>query len=175
MATPELIDQFKGRWFFLSNFAPSPIVWEQPPYGVQTFGGVEHRLPRLVYPSVEHAYQAAKSTDLGVRFSIANVSDPAEAKRRGWNLPGPLRKGWRQVRVQVMGELIRTKFAPWSELAWDLVETGSARLVEGNSWHDNFWGDCRCGHTPRCAAPGENYLGETLMMWRNHLIKNGGK
>jgi predicted NAD-dependent protein-ADP-ribosyltransferase YbiA (DUF1768 family) len=41
-----------------------------------------------------------------------------------------------------------------------LVATGDAELVEGNSWHDNFWGVCSCS---RCKnKEGQNYLGRLL-------------
>ena len=46
-----------------------------------------------------------------------------------------------------------------------LVATDNARLVEGNTFHDNFWGDCRCGG-PRCSESGVNMLGELLMAER---------
>ena len=45
-------------------------------------------------------------------------------------------------------------------------EVGSRiwELIEGNTWSDNFWGDCHC---PKCRGiKGENNLGKLLMKIR---------
>jgi predicted NAD-dependent protein-ADP-ribosyltransferase YbiA (DUF1768 family) len=42
-----------------------------------------------------------------------------------------------------------------------LDATGDRKLVEGNYWHDTFWGVCN--------GVGENYLGEILMHVRQEL------
>jgi len=47
-----------------------------------------------------------------------------------------------------------------------LLDTGSQELVEGNVWHDNFWGNCTCS---KCPEPGENHLGKLLMKIRSEL------
>jgi predicted NAD-dependent protein-ADP-ribosyltransferase YbiA (DUF1768 family) len=47
-----------------------------------------------------------------------------------------------------------------------VTATHPHRLVEGNTWHDPFWGDCHCG---RCPADGENMLGGVLMELRDTL------
>ena len=48
-----------------------------------------------------------------------------------------------------------------------LLSTSNATLVEGNWWHDNFWGDCYC---PKCKGiPGANTLGRLLMELRSKL------
>jgi len=48
-----------------------------------------------------------------------------------------------------------------------LLATGDTKLLEGNRWHDNFWGNCDC---PNCRdKPGLNYLGKILMRVRLEL------
>ena len=55
------------------------------------------------------------------------------------------------------------KFVQHPELAARLVLTGVMPLVEGNAWHDVFWGvDVRTGE-------GENHLGRILMAIRNEM------
>ncbi len=142
------ITDFQGKYFFLSNFAPAAV-----------------RLDGLEFPTVEHAYQAAKTLETAARRRIQAASTPALARKMGRKLA--VRPDWPEVKVTVMQELLRQKFARHPHLKELLLATGEAELVEGNTWHDNFWGDCRC---PRCrAAPGENRLGRLLMEVRREL------
>lgn len=41
------------------------------------------------------------------------------------------------------------------------MATGNEMLVEGNNWHDKFWGVC--------GGEGENHLGKMLMHIRERL------
>ena len=50
-----------------------------------------------------------------------------------------------------------------------LLSTNDAILIEGNTWHDNTWGDCSCGDRPECKKPGLNLLGKALMLVRKEL------
>ena len=43
-----------------------------------------------------------------------------------------------------------------------LLATGDAKIVEGNTWGDVFWGVCN--------GVGENHLGEILMKVRQDLF-----
>jgi ribA/ribD-fused uncharacterized protein len=62
---------------------------------------------------------------------------------------------------------LRLKFTQNPELRRRLLDTGDAVLVEGNTWHDNYWGTCtfrRCSKTK-----GKNMLGKLLMQVRQEL------
>lgn len=61
-----MIKQFKGEHDFLSNFHHSPIDYEG-----------------IIYPTIEHAFQAAKTDNQEVRQAIAAKDSPAKAKRAG--------------------------------------------------------------------------------------------
>jgi predicted NAD-dependent protein-ADP-ribosyltransferase YbiA (DUF1768 family) len=77
----------------------------------------------------------------------------------------PLRKDWEQVKLQIMRELVAQKFlAP--ELAKNLHATFPHELIEGNYWHDLFWGQCFC---PKHRGKGQNNLGKILMQVRTSL------
>jgi ribA/ribD-fused uncharacterized protein len=148
LAPGRRIDDFRGDYAFLSNFFPAPVIFE----------GVE-------YPTVEHAYQAAKTLDQEARKKLKAAATPELAKKLGGQLP--IRPDWPQVKVQIMRELLRQKFQRHPELRELLRHTGDAELVEGNTWHDNFWGACRCA---RCnGVPGRNWLGRLLMEVRNEI------
>lgn len=144
-----MIDCFDGRFAFLSNFASSEVVFEG-----------------VVFPTIEHAFQAAKTLDIGKRREIATLATPGLAKREGRRVR--LRSDWEQVKDQVMLDLLRQKFhtTPLKEL---LDKTNSEILIEGNFWHDNYWGDCRCANCR--AIPGKNTLGRLLMTVREENRK----
>lgn len=142
--------RFAGAFSYLSNFHPSPIV---------TGDG-------LTYPTAEHAFQAAKTIDARQRARICAAPTPGEAKSAGRGVK--LRPGWDGMRKRVMLRVIQVKFSPGSELAGWLCGTNLAVLVEGNTWHDNYWGECTCGRAA-CAGPGTNYLGRILMAVRMTL------
>lgn len=136
-----------GPWWFLSNFARSPI----------TIDGITYR-------TVEHAYQAHKTLDITERRRIAAIPTPGAAKRAGQRVA--LRGNWERVKLSVMLECLRLKFAD-PELEDALLSSGDRELIEGNTWHDNTWGNCIC---PRCrATSGQNLLGKLLMQVRSEL------
>jgi ribA/ribD-fused uncharacterized protein len=139
--------QFQGEYRFLSNFWPAKV-----------------KLGGIYYPSVENAFQAAKTLDLDKRKWFLDV--PAgEAKRIGQNLD--LRPDWEAVKLLVMNYLVRQKFSD-TLLHKKLFSTAPGKLVEGNYWHDQFWGDCIC--SKHISIPGENHLGLILMKVRDGVV-----
>jgi predicted NAD-dependent protein-ADP-ribosyltransferase YbiA (DUF1768 family) len=48
-----------------------------------------------------------------------------------------------------------------------LLATGNEELIEGNTWHDNTWGDCSCDACKD--IEGKNMLGKLLMKVRDEL------
>lgn len=124
---------------------------------------MEIKYEGLVYPSVEHAYQAAKTLDPEIRKNIQCVFSPAEAKRIGKRLQ--LRSDWDDIKVELMLGLLALKFED-PVLSSKLLDTGDAMLIEGNYWHDNFWGVCCCD---QCHGKGKNMLGKLLMTLRTGI------
>jgi ribA/ribD-fused uncharacterized protein len=114
----------------------------------------------VVYATVEHAYQAAKTTDPLKRYGFQSYyMNPAQAKRLGQSVP--LRDDWDQVRLQIMADLVWLKFQE-PDLRRRLIDTDGHDLIEGNTWNDTFWGVCN--------GVGTNHLGQILMNVRDHLI-----
>ncbi len=138
------ITEFDDDYAFLSNFAPSPLLWEG-----------------LAYPTVEHAFQAAKTLDLESRRRIAALPHPADAKANGRRLV--LRPDWEVAKTDIMAALLTLKFAD-PGLREQLLATGTAELIEGNHWFDRIWGQCPLG-------VGENRLGRLLMAERERLSR----
>lgn len=136
--TPPILE-FSGDNRFLSNFFPAPLVWRGK-----------------LWPSSEHAYQAAKTLDVEVQERIRALPTAAATKRAGKTIV--LRPDWEQVKVEIMLEIVLAKFTQNPELKALLLATGDAPLVEGNWWKDRFWGVCPVGSTN-----GRNELGKILM------------
>lgn len=118
----------------------------------------------LVYPTVEHAYQAAKFDDLNIKQKIADL--PASKVKRAKDI-GRKTKGikpeWENIKFHVMKMLIRQKFFSRDDLGTLLINTGNAEIVfKSNS--DIFWG--RTGTDEYC---GDNNLGEILEEIREEL------
>lgn len=143
---------FSGELAFLSNFSSHPVYYD----GYR-------------FPTLENAYQAAKTTDRQIRGTFVGLT-PGQSKRAGRALD--LRPDWEDRKVPIMRLLLANKFTCNAELAPLLVYTDGLQLVETNTWHDNEWGDCLCGR-PACAAPGKNLLGISLMRLRDFLIGIG--
>ena len=139
---PAEIDRFTGDHSFLSNFHPSPV-----------------RLDGETYPTVEHAFQAAKTGDSAARERIRDAKTPASAKALGRRVQ--LRGDWEDVKVGTMTDLVRQKFIAHPDLATKLLATHDAELVEGNTWGDRFWGMSR--------GTGRNELGRILMKIRAEI------
>ena len=138
-----MIDKFSGEFGFLSNFYSAPIVVEE-----------------IEFPTAEHAYQAFKTYELWEWTAIKNAKTPGEAKKLGRKVT--LRKDWEEIKLEVMEQLLRIKFAIL-EMKKRLLDTGDEELVEGNFWNDCFWGVCN--------GKGENNLGKLLMKIREDLRK----
>lgn len=141
-----MIDSFQNEYRFLSNFYPC----ERP-----LFDRFE-----ISYPTVEHAYQAAKTLDKEQRKVIAAQSRPGLAKFLGKSIK--LRDDWNTIRVPSMACFLTQKFANDTVLARKLVATFPHELVEGNTWGDTFWGVCN--------GKGQNILGKLLEQLRSNLI-----
>jgi len=116
------------------------------------------------YPTVEHAYQAAKTTRQDERMQIRLAESPGEAKRLGQGVD--LRPDWNNIQIMVMADLLAQKFTQHDELRLALMATEDSApyvgLIEGNTWGDTFWGVC--------GGKGTNYLGTLLMTIRATLI-----
>lgn len=137
----EKISGFNGQWRFLSNFYETQITYEG-----------------ITYPSVENAYQAAKTISQEERLKFVNIT-AKEAKSFGKKIT--LRDDWEQIKIQVMWNLIYEKFTRNRKLLSSLLLTGDTQIEETNWWGDRFWGVCK--------GEGENHLGKLLMKLREKL------
>jgi len=143
-----MITEFRGKYAKFSNFYDCPVEWEG-----------RH------YPTTEHAFAAAKTTDLIEEEAIRTAPTPGEAKKLG-RLVVHKRTDWGKIKPVIMLGLLRIKFSkePFKSL---LLSTGDEEICEGNWWHDNYWGNCTCDGCSH--IDGHNTLGKTLMLIRKEL------
>ena len=134
-----MINEFRGRCYFLSNFYSVPVK-----YGLLTFANTE-----AAFHSEKCPMRAAEFTKL----------NPSESKRLGRRVK--LRSDWEQIKDDVMLDVVRAKFDQHPDLAQKLIATGDEELVEGNDWNDTYWGVCN--------GRGKNMLGKILMRVRAEL------
>lgn len=116
---------FQGDYRFLSNFAQA---WVE--------------MDGMLFTSVEHAYQAAKSPPEAIvgreLFSSKNKLTAGQAKRLGKQLP--IREDWDVIKLNRMHFLVEQKFRKHRHLADMLMSTGDRKIYELNSWGDTYWG-----------------------------------
>lgn len=141
-----MISSFTGEYEFLSNFYRVDIPFEG-----------------RVYPSSEHAYQAAKLPEAYKDAFAASSMAPGRAKRLVKTLPRIPEAKDERWRIAVMTNILAVKFQ--GDLAAALIATGDAEIVEGNYWGDVFWGVCD--------GRGRNELGKILMSLRKQLTSPG--
>jgi len=136
------IAAFNGEFRWLSNFWPVSITLADG----------------ITYPSSEHAYMASKTLDMSVRREVATLKTAGDAKRFGRKIK--LRADWEEVKRNEMLSVLRLKFKD-PLLRIKLINTGDARLIEGNTWGDTYWGVCN--------GQGQNVLGQLLMLVRDEI------
>lgn len=138
-----MINNFRGKYYFLSNFYEVPV----------TYNGIP-------YKNNEAAFQAQKVSDFEKQKEFSHLN-PSEAKRKGRRVK--LRKDvdWDSVKTGFMREIVRAKFEQNEDLKQKLLATGDEHLEEGNTWGDRIWGTVN--------GVGENRLGKILMKVREEL------
>lgn len=138
-----MIDNFRGKYFFLSNFyTKSSFIFD----GIQ-------------FDSAEAAFQACKTNSLIIARSFATLS-PNNAKAKGRKVR--LVKDWEAFKEGCMYMILKAKFAK-ANMAKALDKTGDEELVENNTWDDKYWGICN--------GVGKNRLGIILMVVRDENRK----
>lgn len=142
-----MITALTGKYRFLANEIACMISYENESY-----------------PSVAHAFHAAKTLDLTIRAKIKKATRFYEVRQLGRDAnPRP---DWKEVRLSIMEDLLRQKFN-YPEFKKVLLSTGNEILINGNSRGETFWGAIRVEHK----WVGENNLGKLLTKIREELTE----
>jgi ribA/ribD-fused uncharacterized protein len=144
MTPTGVVNEFRGKYAFLSNYYHAPFEWR-----------------KLTFPTAEHAFAYGKCNFADrmngglYQRDILAATKPGDAKKLGRSCPIDVAQ-WDDNKVQYMREIIHAKFSTGEgNLVGQLLNTGAMMLVEGNTWGDTFWG--------RCDGKGYNTLGVILM------------
>lgn len=140
MKNKNIIKEFRGEYYFLSNFYPINI-----------------KIGDNTYSSVEAAYQAMKCKTKDERKQFVGIS-AVQAKRLGKKIP--LRRDWEREKFRVMNHLLEIKFSD-KHLSKRLKETGGAFITHENYWKDTYWGVYN--------GKGKDMLGKLLMEIREDV------
>ena len=140
------ISFFIGQHQALDNFAAFSVEWNG-----------------ILWPTLEHAYQAAKFEDNSIIQRIQKARSPYEAKSivREKELASKVSPDWNSRKVATMKALMQCKVSQHSLIKEILLGTQKARLVE-NSPFDSFWGIGPDGD-------GKNMIGLLWMEIRDEL------
>jgi ribA/ribD-fused uncharacterized protein len=138
------IDIFGGDYEFLRNDFECNVMFDGE-----------------MYSSVERAFQAAKTDDKEKREEIKNAPSLRDARKIGRSFV--LSSTWKEDRLAVMKDLLKSKFNDNLALKFKLLLTEDADLVQGGMTNgDQFWGVDEFGI-------GENHLGKLLMEVREEV------
>lgn len=152
---PGKIMFFRGEYDFLSNFHPCKIT---------DFEG-------NVFQCAEAMFQSYKTTDPEERKKFTKMNGK-ESKAAGRKVK--LRDDWEEIKRYVMWYVVYQKFSQDQGLGKLLIQTGRAEIIEGNNWHDQYWGryykKIPFKDGDREVLVGQNHLGTILMQVRDVIV-----
>jgi len=151
-----MIDSFRNEYDWASNF-----------YFKAPFKDING----AYFKTSEHFFACHKTLDPAWMNRIMDARTAPKAKKLGQECP--IRPDWSDIRIWIMATGLMYKFSQNHDILAKLIVTDTQMLEEGNYWHDNFWGNCKCqnklGTHPECLTPGLNKLGFSLMNIRTYF------
>lgn len=137
---------FYDQWYdVLNNFSANAVE----------IGGI-------LYPTSEHAYQAAKCTDPNGKEEIRKAKSPLLAKEiSNKKYKSAKDPEWDMKKLAVMESILRAKLDQHQEVRNALLKNVDEEIAE-DSPVDSFWGRGKDGN-------GENQLGKLWMKLRSEL------
>ncbi len=140
---------FTKEYYMFSNFSAFAVEWNDK-----------------LWPTSEHAYQAAKFEDDELQEEIRNASSPKAAYDLAHEHESKMDPDWDKWKLGIMEEIVRAKLEQHPYIQKKLLETGDREIVE-DSPTDSFW-----GWGPD--KMGENHLGKIWMTLRDELNVKAG-
>lgn len=142
----EIAGFFLDGWYVFDNFAPFQTEWRGK-----------------LYPTSEHAYQAAHfiETNQDLAEQVRACRSPRDASDFANNNKSQDDPLWKEKRLSFMGEIVRSKLEQHLFIRKMLIESGDKDIVEMND-EDEFWGWGK-NHD------GQNNLGKIWMKLRSEI------
>lgn len=138
----EPIDEFSNEYRWLSNFQKCTL-----------------EIGDISFHSVEQAYQYYKCAKAEDREKMLSLPTAGQCKRFARGVE--VHEKFHSKKLELMERLTLEKYTQNPDLRKKLIATGERPLIEGNWWHDVFWG--------MHDGKGENHLGKILMKVRKEL------
>ena len=144
----------------------SPVLmWEDEFYPLSNFSAFAVEWEGHLWPTAEHAYQAASFDDPQIKNMIMSARSAHETRIIGQKNKALRRADWATDKERVMEELFRAKIAQHPYVKEKLLATGDREIIK-NVPDDSFWG---WGADKK----GENRMGKLWMKLREELIRGG--
>lgn len=146
MNTGNIAGFFLEGWYVFDNFAPFQVEWRGK-----------------LYPTSEHAYQAAHFIDTNPNLAeqVRKCLSPREASDFANDNKVQDDPNWKEKRAAFMEEIVRCKFEQHPYIQKTLADSGDKYIVEMND-DDEFWGWGK-NHD------GQNQLGVIWMKIRSEI------
>jgi ribA/ribD-fused uncharacterized protein len=147
MNKDEIAGFFLEGWYVFDNFSAFQTEWRGE-----------------LYPTTEHAYQAAHfiETNPALAEQVRNCRSPREASDFANDHKEQDDPAWKEKRLDFMEEIVRSKFEQHRYVKEVLIESASRYIIEMNDT-DEFWGWGK-NHD------GQNHLGKIWMKIRAEVI-----
>jgi len=138
---------FIDEYQMFDSFAATSLIWRG-----------------MLFPTLEHAYQAAKFEDESLVEKIRQARSPYEAKKiaRHEENKDKVYNDWSVRKIAIMKELIQHKVDQHAFVRELLIATANLELVESSPF-DAFWGVGKEGN-------GKNMTGILWMECRTELF-----
>ena len=153
-----VIPEFRGEYYFLSNYATTPFVWRGIDFesGEQAFAYAKTHYARTIHEAKQYQRR------------ILEAKTPSDAGNLGRQCPIDVVE-WDSHKVTLMREIIHAKFSTSNNaIVGKLINTKAKMLVAGNDWGDAFWGRCKKDGK----FVGLNTLGVILMEERGRWLQS---
>lgn len=137
---------YEDEYYLLSNFSAHQVEFEGK-----------------IYPTAEHAYQAAKFADETIVEKVRLAKSPVLAKAVAYQVKNQWRQDWHEIKVRVMEKIVAAKLNQHEDVRRALIKTSQLEIKE-NSPVDEFWGVGKDGQ-------GQNLMGKIWMKLRKKCLK----
>lgn len=149
-----LFPKFESDAIFISRKDPDELLG--------TYSNHPIELDGLVWPTVEHYYQAMKFQNLDYKEKIRLSNTPNQAHKLGNAWFKKKVSNWKNIERTVMNRGMYIKAKTYLAVQNKLIESGTKQIAE-SSQYDYFWG---IGRDKR----GDNHFGKILQNIRTKLI-----
>lgn len=137
------------------------FFYEQEFYVFSNFSSFKLKWKGYEWMTSEHAYHSEKFDDPELIEGLKNTRSAHDALKLTYTNKDKYRKGWDEVKLGIMKEILHAKVAQHPYVKKKLLESGDKELIE-NSWRDSYWGW-------GLDKNGENHLGKLWMEVRTEV------